>query len=263
MEQLIYDTMLFLAAGINLMMGFVLAYGNYEYHYYDVYRRARLLSAAVFVAFAVGFLLHAQFQWRTLWPAGATALSVSYFHIGAVFFGWSHTSLIHPNYLKQRIVFRDILILCIGLAAYWIAAIDDESSIIQYPLTIMNGALCIFFLHTGYIALNFYRTYYRVRRDIERMPAGGDAPRWWTPEAKRNVLLRHHSFALGCHLIILFGLGSGVITACFPTQTWPYTMLLAAAIAVFTYIFYTIFEYGAIIEAGTNATEDAEDGRYV
>ena len=95
------------------------------------------------------------------------------------------------------------------------------------------------------------------------MPAGGDAPRWWTPEAKRNVLLRHHSFALGCHLIILFGLGSGVITACFPTQTWPYTMLLAAAIVVFTYIFYAIFEYGAIIEAGTNATEDAEDGRYV
>ena len=235
MEQLLYDTMLYLAAGINLMMAFVLAYGNYEYHYYDVYRRARLLSAAVFVAFAAGFLLHAQFQWRTLWPAGATALSVSYFHIGAVFFGWSHTSLIRPNYLTQRIVFRDILILCAGLAAYWIAAIDDESSIIQYPLTIMNGALCIFFLHAGYIALNFYRTYYRVRRDIERMPAGGDAPRWWTPD----------------------------ITACFPTQTWPYTMLLVAAIVVFTYIFYAIFEYGAIIEAGTNATEDAEDGRYV
>ena len=93
MEQLLYDTMLYLAAGINLMMAFVLAYGNYEYHYYDVYRRARLLSAAVFVAFAAGFLLHAQFQWRTLWPAGATALSVSYFHIGAVFFGWSRRLL--------------------------------------------------------------------------------------------------------------------------------------------------------------------------
>jgi hypothetical protein len=255
MEQLLYDTMLYLAAGINLMMAFVLAYGNYEYHYYDVYRRARLLSAAVFVAFAAGFLLHAQFQWRTLWPAGATALSVSYFHIGAVFFGWSHTSLIRPNYLTQRIVFRDILILCAGLAAYWIAAIDDESSIIQYPLTIMNGALCIFFLHAGYIALNFYRTYYQVRRSIVHRPAA-DMP-WWTPEKKRTVLNRHHAFVIGCHLIIIFGLGSIAITAAFPHDIWPYTLLTAAGIAVFSYIFYALVEYGAVIDSATCATEDA------
>ena len=277
MQQLLYNTMLYLAAGINLMMAFVLVYGNYEYRNYDVYRRSRFFSALAYVAFAVGFLLHAHFQWRTSWPEAATALSVSYFHIGAVCFGWSHTSLLNPNYLTQGVAFRDLLILVAGLTAYWITLDNEEFSIMNCQLSIVNCELSIvncelsivnyqfsiFFLHAGFIAFTFYRTYFRVRRDIERMPAGGNAPRWWTPEAKRSVLLRHHSFAVGSHLIILFGLGSGAITACFPTQTWPYILLLAAAILVFTYIFYALFEYGIIIEAATNATEDAEDPRYV
>lgn len=240
--------MLYLAAGINLMIAFVLVYNNYQYRLYDVYRRSRLLSAVVYVAFAVGFLLHAHFQWRTAWPEAATALSVSYFHVGAVFFGWSHTSLLRPDYLTRHIVVRDVALLILGIAAYWMAAAQFSFS---------NFQLSIFFAHASYIAFTFYRTYFRVRRSIEQMPAGGDTRRWWTTEAKRQVLHRHHSFIVGCHLIILFGIGSVIVTAAFPSSTWPNTLLLTAAILVFCYIFYALSEYGSIIEAATNATEDA------
>jgi len=72
----------------------------------------------------------------------------------------------------------------------------------------------------------------------------------------------HHSFVLCCHLIILFGLGSIVVTALFPTAVLPYTMLLCLGIAVFCYIFYALEEYGSVIESATNATEDLSKKQY-
>lgn len=40
------------------------------------------------------------------------------------------------------------------------------------------------------------------------------------------------------------------------TQQWPYTVLLTLGIAVFCYIFYGLADYGSVIDAGTNVTED-------
>jgi hypothetical protein len=118
-------------------------------------------------------------------------------------------------------------------------------------------ALGVFFIHAIFITFVFYHTYYMVRRNIEDMPADEKAPRWWTLENKQRVLNRHHSFVLGCHLIVFFGLGSIVVTACFPTDIFPYTILSVAGVIVFCYIFYSLVEYGRIIDAGTCVTEDA------
>jgi len=252
MEQQLYDTTLLIGAVINLMIAFVLLHNNYWYRDYEVYHRSRQFSAIVYLAFAVGFLLHAHYGWRMTCPAAASALSVSYFHIGAVFFGWSHTSLLKPDYLTRRIVVRDLTILLAGITAYWTAATN-------YELCIMNCAFLFFFLHAPYIAFTFYRTYYRVRRSLSSRTVDGNAPRWWTEETKREVLSLHHSFVLCCHLIILFGLGSIVVTALFPTAVWPYTMLLCLGIAVFCYIFYALEEYGSVIESATNATEELSE----
>ena len=79
---------------------------------------------------------------------------------------------------------------------------------------------------------------------------------WWTPETKRMVLHRHHSFIIASNLIVLFGLGSIVVTALVPRAIWPYTLLLVAGIAVFIYIFYSLSEYGTVIESASCATED-------
>ena len=111
MEHQLYHTILLLAGGINMLIAFVLLYSNVWFLNYDVYRRARQLVALCYIIFAVGFMLHAHFDWRTTWPAAASALSVSYFHIGAVLFGWSHTSLMRPDYLTHRVYMRDTIII--------------------------------------------------------------------------------------------------------------------------------------------------------
>jgi len=252
MSQELYQTVLLIAGGVNLLLALVLLLDNGEYRDYDVYRRARSLVALCYAVFAVGFLLHAHFGWRTSWPDGATALSTTYFHVGAVLFGWSHTSLLRPDYLRRSIVVRDTTILIIGIAGYWTTAVWAESSLLT-----LHASLLIFFLHAGYIAVNFYRTCYLVRRSLQRKPVGSEAPFWWTEEAKREVLDGHHSFVVSAHLIILFGIGGIVVTASVPTLLWPFTLLMAAGIAVFMYIFYSLAEYGRVIEAATCATEDA------
>lgn len=258
-EQPLYDLMLLIAGGINILLALVLLHNNYWYQAYDVYHRARIIVAVNYIIFGVGFLMHAHLSWRNSWPEGATALSLSYFHSGGVLFGWSHTSLMRPDYLTRRVVVRDLLILVLGITAYWTTAIMRSLGYEQhFNISLFNLSSIIFFLHAFYISFTFYRTYYRVSRNLNDRVADAGSPRWWTPDVKRTVLSFHHSFLIGCHLIILFGIGSIAITAAFPHDIWPYTLLLILGIIVFTYIFYSLTEYGNVIEAGTNATEDAE-----
>lgn len=251
MEHQLYHTVLLLAGGINFLIAVVLLYNNVWFRSYDVYRHARRLVALCYFIFALGFVLHAHFEWRTSCPAAASALSVSYFHIGAVLFGWSHTSLLHPDYLTRRVYVRDLIVLVVGLTGYWTAVANDS-------LFTLHFSLSIFFVHATFIAYTFYRTYYTVQRSIMQMPADDVAPAWWTPETKRTVLNGHHSFMISAHFIVVFGIGSIVVTAAFPTQITPYTLLTIMGIAVFCYIFYALTEYGNVIEAATCATEDAE-----
>lgn len=242
--------MLILAGAVNLLIAVALLHNNVYFRIYGIYHRSRSLVALNYVIFGIGFLIHAYFGWRTSWPEGASALTVSYFHSGGVLFGWSHISLMRPDYMTKRLVIRDLSILAIGLVAYWTVLAD--------------WVFVIFFVHAFYIAFTFYRVYFQVRRNIENMPADEKAPSWWTTETKRTVLGSHHSFAVSCHLIVLFGLGSIAITAAFPHDVWPYTLLTMAGIAVFCYIFYSLVEYGNVIDAATNATEDAaNEERYL
>ena len=248
MELELYRTALFLAGAGNLLIALALLHNNVYFRVYDVYYRSRWLVAVNYAIFGIGFLLHAYFVLRTTWPEAASALTVSYFHSGGVLFGWSHISLMRPDYLSKKRMACDLAILFIGVVVYW---------------TVMQDwVFAIFFVHASFIAFNFYRTYFQMRKNIEDMPADEKAPHWWTAEAKRTVLGFHHSFVLGCHLIVLFGLGSIVITAAFPHDIWPYTLLTLTGIVVFCFIFYSLVEYGNVIDAATNATEDASKGKH-
>ena len=248
MELELYRTALFLAGAVNLLIALALLHNNVYFRVYDVYYRSRWLVAVNYAIFGIGFLLHAYFVLRTTWPEAASALTVSYFHSGGVLFGWSHISLMRPDYLSKKRMACDLAILFIGVVVYW---------------TVMQDwVFAIFFVHASFIAFNFYRTYFQMRKNIEDMPADEKAPHWWTAEAKRTVLGFHHSFVLGCHLIVLFGLGSIVITAAFPHDIWPYMLLTLTGIVVFCFIFYSLVEYGNVIDAATNATEDASKGKH-
>ena len=251
MELQLYQTVLYLAGAVNFMIAFVLLHNNYWYRNYDVYYRSRQFTALNYAIFGIGFMLHAYFLLRLTHPVVASALSVSYFHIGGVLFGWSHTQLMRPYYLTRKVLVRDLLILATGITCYWLTVVCDRHC------SIMKYAFSIFFAHATYITYTFYSTYRSVRHSFELMPADKKAPRWWTAETKRKVLARHNSFVIGCHLIVLFGIGSIVVTACFPQDIWPYTILMAMGIGVFCFIFYSLAEYGNTIESATYAAEDA------
>ena len=249
-EQGLYNITLLIAATVNVVMGCSLLDGNSSYSDYSVYRRSRLFTALTYMIFAAGFIAHSQLEWRLLWPVGASALSVSYFHVAAMLFGWSHISLLNPNYLTRNVVIRDIVILVIGLVAYWSAACS-QLSVFTSQLSFL-----IFFAHALYISYILYNTLLRVRRLTKRLPKSEENARWWTDENRLMVIGFQRSIRVSCHLIVIFGLGSIVVTAAFPTQQWPYIVLMALGIAVFCYIYYALTNYGSVIEAGTNATED-------
>lgn len=44
---------------------------------------------------------------------------------------------------------------------------------------------------------------------------------------------------------------------------WPYSLLTLSGVVVFSFIFYSLVEYGNVIDAATNATEDASKGKKV
>ena len=252
-EQGLYNITLLIAATVNVVMGCSLLDGNSNYSDYSVYRRSRLFTALTYMIFAAGFIAHSQLEWRLLWPVGASALSVSYFHVAAVLFGWSHISLLNPNYLTRRVVVRDISILVVGLIAYWTAALLT-------PLgEVGRGVFLLFFAHALYISYTFYSTLIRVRTLTKNLPQSDGNARWWTDENRSGVIIFQRSIRISCHLIVIFGLGSIVVTAAFHTQQWPYIILMILGIAVFCYIYYGLTNYGSVIEAGTNATEDVAE----
>lgn len=247
-DQQIYVLVLVVVAIANIVMGFSLLVGNSYYRDYGIYRRSRMLTAFTFIIFAAGFIAHSQLNWRQSWSIGATALSISYFHLAAVLFGWSHISLLNPNYLTRRVAIRDIVILVVGIIAYWTAAA------ITFPAA--HFIFLIFFAHALYISYIFYRTLLRVPQQTMNLPVSRSNARWWTDINRLMVIRFQNSIRISCHLIVIFGLGSIVITVMFPVQHLPYIILTTMGMVVFSYIYYALTEYGSVIEAGTNATED-------
>jgi hypothetical protein len=236
-EQQLYHTVLILASIINLSMAIVLLHGNLAFREYTVYCQARRLVAIWLLIFAIGFLMHAHFQWRYTWPAAATSLSVSYFHCGGVLFSWSHTSLLNPKYLTKKVIWRDLSILIIGVTCYWLEAFG--------LLRLKSFSFIIFIAHALFITYTFYHTYYRVKHSLLKLSLGT------TEQFVRWMLF-------SCHLIVGFGIGSIVLTACLPVAVWPYIFLLSVGILVFIYIFFSLNDYGAVIDMATNVTEDIE-----
>ena len=220
-----------IVGGLDLAMAIGLLVNNYAYRHYPVYHRSRVLTAVFFAVFGIGLLLHYHFHWRQTCPPMAMALSLTYFHIAGVAITWSHTSLLNPRYLSRRVVARDVAFLIIGLPAYWLTTVG----------------VYIFLLHATLMTYDFYSTYYHLNR--HSFPTlgkvGGRAIFRW--------------MLLSCHLIIFFGIGSIVFTYLLPTAIWPYSVLLCVGGLVFIYIYYSISEYGTVIDSATNAVEDAED----
>jgi hypothetical protein len=236
MEQQIYHFTLILTGLANIAMALWLQRDNHSYTDYPVYQRARILTMVWLIAFGIGYLIHAVFQLRTVWPTAASALSVTYFHIGALCFSWGYTSLLQPDYLSRKVVVRDLVIIIFALIVYWTVPFFHPYA----PLYTLFS-FCIFFSHAVFIAFKFYRVYARISFRLIKLSFGSVSGfvKW---------------MQVCCDLIVMFGLVSVAITAIFPTDMWPFTLLLLTGTGMFGYIAYSLNKYGLVIDAATHAT---------
>ena len=236
MEITIYRIALFLTGLLNLLMAGKLFIGSKSYRSYAIYYRTRLLTTLWIAAFGIGYLVHGIFLWRDTWPTAASALTATYFHLGAVCFNWGYISLLNPNYLTRFIVYHDGLLFFFGVVGYWLVALLWK----QAPMLTMLS-FCLYFAYAAWTVFKFYRTYSQVSYRLMRLSFGQvmDFVRW---------------MQVCCDLIVLFGISSVAITGIFPTDFWPYVFLLFAGVGMFGYIAYSLNKYGATIEATTAAT---------
>jgi len=238
MEFLLYQLSLVLAAVANLAMALGLMGHQKKYARYPVYYRARLLTILWLVVFAVGYLIHFSFRLRTNWPSAASALTVSYFHWGAICFCWGYIPLLNPDHLTRKRVIADSVIYVIGLIGYWTVALlwkeAPWATLVSYS---------VFFAFCAYNVVLFYKTYNRVSFRLVKMSYG-------------NVSGFVRWMQASCDLILVFGIGSVAITAMFPTDFWPYTLLEVVGTLVYAYIVYSLSHYGTVIETASRATEN-------
>jgi hypothetical protein len=227
-----------LAAVANLAMAAALQAHQKAYSKYPVYHRARLMTILWLTVFAVGYLLHFAFRLRTGWPSAASALTVSYFHWGAICFCWGFIPLLNPDHLTRKRMIADSIVYIIGLIGYWTVALlwkeAPVATLISYS---------VFFAYCAYYIVIFYRTYNRVSFRLIKLSYG-------------NVSSFVRWMQASCDLILLFGIGSVAVTAMFPTDLWPYTLLMVIGTLVYAYIVYSLRRYGNVIEAASRATEN-------
>ena len=238
MEQTIYRIALILTGIINLIIAGWLFWGSKAYKQYGVYHRTRLLTMLWIAVFGLGYMIHGAFMWRYTWPTAASALTVSYFHLGAICFSWGYTSLLNPKYLTRGIVLRDSLYYLLCIIVYWTVALLWEKA---PAFTFLSFLL--FFAYAALIVFVFYQTYNQVSYRLLRLSFG-------------NVMEFVRWMQVCCDLIVLFGISSVAITGIFPTDFWPYTLLLVAGIGMFGYIAYSLNKYGSSIETTTEATKN-------
>jgi hypothetical protein len=185
-----------------------------------------MLTALWMAVFGIGYIIHGIFMLRETWPTAASALTATYFHLGALCFNWGYTSLLNPDYLTRRVLWRDGLFYLFGLVVYWTVALLWKHA----PLFTFLS-FCMYFGYAVWTVIIFYRTYNQVTNRLIRPSFGNvmDFVRW---------------MQVCCDLIVLFGISSVAITAIFPTDFWPFTLLLFAGVGMFAYMGYSLTKYG-------------------
>jgi len=239
-----YSLSLFVGAIVNWLLAALLVFDTNNFLYRDAprYLRSRYMTALALSIFGIGFIIHWYFMPRFNYPLAASALSVAYFHSAGVLFSMSHTGLIDRHYLTRRVVVRDVCLTLISLVLYALSVILDSR-------LLLHIGFAAFFVHLGSLALIFYRHFHRVYAQLgtyaEELPNDTDYEVRW--------------LFFSCHLIILFGLGSVVITSLFPNDTLPFTLLMFVGTAVFAYIYKALDNYGAFVFDAEKYLQQSED----
>lgn len=243
MQSSALNVTLVIGVMVNGFAGLLLLLQSFYEHDHPTYRRALMFTAIAVWLFAIGFALHIHFHWRAENPMFASALTLTYFHLGGMFFSWSHIGLVDPYYVSWRVCLRDLLIVAVAIPCYWLGT---ES----LPVNIIGYVICT--LHCSWFATCFYWKYYHMR---SHLPEVTNDP---------NIRLRTRFIVVSCHLIIGFGIGGIVITSLLSDNRhaeWPFVLLMVASSIVFSYIAATLLAYHEVVEQTGNAIEDVAESK--
>lgn len=235
MEPTAYNVTLVLGVMVNGFAGLLLLLQSFFEHDHPSYRRALVLTGLALWFFGAGFALHVCFHWRTEQPMLASALTLTYFHLGGMLFSWSHIGLVDPFYPSWRIIVRDLFIVACAIPCYWDLSASMLVHIIAYTVCALH---CVLF------AATFYSKYYRLRHGLAEVTADG------------SIRLRIRFMLISCHLIIGFGVGGILVAAFWQDHEWPFTLLMVASSLVFIYIAGSLSVYRDVVEQTGNAIEE-------
>jgi len=249
----LYCLSLAVGAVVNWVLAGLLVFDPNNYLYTETrrYLRSRNLTALSLFIFGCGFALHWLFLPRFSNPVAASALSLAYFHFGGTLFSMSHTSLLDRHYLRTSVVVRDTLVLVLSLVVYSVSALTRSH-------LLLHVGFALFFLHIGFLTVKFYRSFHRIYAQL------GSYAEYFPNYTDHDMRWLFYS----CHLIILFGIGSVVITLLFPDDTLPFTILMMMGVVIFSYIYKSLDNYSVFAtEAEQNLLDsekylNTEDGKY-
>ena len=235
--RVFYMWSLIIGAVANIVMAASLIVGMKKYRAFIIYTWARQFTILWLLVFAAGFLIHAFVDLRSFWPSAAGALTVTYFHLGAICFSWGFTPLLNPKYLTRRIAIRDTVIFAVGVILCWVAALIWKQTCIFSILPYL-----IFFTYSIYGAVVFYKTFHRVSIRLLTMSYG-------------NVSGFVQWMQACCDVIIFFGIFFVAVVAMFSKSIRYFTPItIVIGIGIFSFIVYSLCRYGKVVEDATRAT---------
>lgn len=194
-----------------------------EQKYVAAYERPRYLCAIGFLVFGIGIFLQWLLKPRLIDPFIARALFATYFYIGGICFSLSYISLLNPQFLCKRRVYMDFFCLFSDIVLLWSGACIHVEELLAL------GEL-VFFIHIFLMTIAFFRTYRRVKRQME----------YFTTE---EVELFVRWLPVSCYLIIAFGFIGVMVSIIFEKNLFAIGLLMDVGIVVFVYLAWSYWNY--------------------
>lgn len=240
MEPTAYNVTLVIGVMVNGFAGLLLLLQSFFEGDHPSYRRALVYSAVVQWLFAAGFVLHVHFQWRYDQPLLASALALTYLHLGMAIFSWAYIGLVDPFYHTWKIYVRDLVIVACAVPCNWLTTTDMPTHYLGY---VICGVHCCF------LASTFYWKYYHMSEHLAEVSPDPD------------IRLRTRFIVNSVHFMNGFGLLAILVSALWQDEKWPYTLLMVASSVVFIYLAMMLLLYHDVVEKTGNAIDDVAESQ--
>lgn len=231
MEQSIYSHSLLAAWAILLAFGFCLIFDSTpKTAKYNNYLRSRTILGVALILFAIQIMTQWLFDFRDNARHIATALNITCYYLEAILFGMSFISLLRPSYICSRQLLSDFGKWTACMAVMWTAVLTLDGTV---RTVVQIAAASVFFCDAARIAIIFFRTYHRARKNMDDYYADNvkDFAAWLSKST---------------YGIVFFGL-TGAILAFAPKTVIAIQMILG--IGMFVYIFLSFINYIVNYEA--------------